>query len=50
MAETPESVNEDCYGDGWMIVVQPADPEELTGLLDKAAYEQFLKERAEQGD
>ncbi len=50
LAETPESVNEDCYGDGWMIVVQPADPEELTGLLDKAAYEQFLKERAEQGD
>ena len=50
LAETPEAVNEDCYGDGWMIVVQPADPAELKGLLDKAAYEQFLKERGEQGD
>ena len=33
-----ESVNEDCYGEGWMIVMQGADAAELTGLLDAAGY------------
>jgi len=45
LAERPEAVNEDCYGDGWMIVIQVGDAAEIEALLDAPAYEQYLKER-----
>jgi glycine cleavage system H protein len=35
---TPETVNSDPYGDGWMIEIQLDDPAELDGLLDAAGY------------
>jgi glycine cleavage system H protein len=34
----PGSVNTDPYGDGWMIVIQVADPSELDALLDASQY------------
>ncbi|MCB0736195.1 MAG: glycine cleavage system protein GcvH [Bacteroidetes bacterium] len=39
---TPESVNSDPYGDGWMIKVRISDASELDNLLDAAAYEASL--------
>jgi len=39
----PELVNKDCYGEGWMVVVKLANPKELDGLMDAAAYEAYLK-------
>jgi glycine cleavage system H protein len=47
LAEQPELVNADCYGDGWMLVLEPDDPSELEQLLDAAAYQQHVKDRAE---
>jgi glycine cleavage system H protein len=47
LAEQPEAVNEDCYGDGWMIVIAPSEPSELEALMDRAAYEQHIKSRAD---
>ena len=47
LAERPEAVNEDCYGDGWMVVVALDDPAEAERLLDAAAYAQHVKDRAE---
>jgi glycine cleavage system H protein len=47
LADQPELVNADCYGDGWMLVVEPDDPSELEQLLDAAAYQQHVKDRAE---
>ena len=38
MADNPEQVNGDPYGDGWMFVVEPATPGDDAGLLDAAAY------------
>ena len=38
----PEMVNKDCYGAGWIIVVEIADPKELDALMDAKAYEAFL--------
>ena len=35
---TPEVLNADPYGDGWMVRVRPADPDAVAGLLDAAAY------------
>ncbi|MBI2300292.1 MAG: glycine cleavage system protein GcvH [Armatimonadetes bacterium] len=38
----PEQVNQDPYGAGWIIQVRLADPAELDGLLDAAAYAQLI--------
>jgi len=39
---TPELVNDDPYGGGWLFEVVPAEPAELDGLLDAAAYQATL--------
>ncbi len=44
LESTPEAVNEDPYGKGWMLKVELSDPAELENLLDAAAYEAFVKE------
>ena len=44
LAGTPEVVNSDPYGDGWMIRVKVADPAQVEDLLDAAAYEQLVAE------
>jgi glycine cleavage system H protein len=44
LAKKPETVNQDPYGQGWMIVVAPADPKEWDQLLTAAQYEQFVAE------
>lgn len=38
----PELVNQDPYGEGWMIVVKPDDPNALKDLLDAGAYTAYL--------
>ncbi len=43
----PETVNEDCYGDGWMIALAVDDPAEVDDLLDAAAYARHVGERNE---
>lgn len=44
--DSPEQVNEDPYGDGWMIVIKIENPAELDGLLTAAEYEDYIKEEA----
>ena len=39
---TPELVNNDPYGGGWLFEVVPSDPSEVDGLLDAAAYQAGL--------
>jgi len=39
---TPELVNNDPYGGGWLFEVVPSDPSQLDGLLDSATYEGSL--------
>jgi glycine cleavage system H protein len=39
---TPEVVNSDPYGDGWMIEIRPADPSAPAALMDAAAYQATL--------
>ncbi len=38
LVETPELINQDPYGDGWIFKLEPADPSELDDLLDADAY------------
>ena len=42
LEDAPESVNDDPYGDGWMVKIKIADASELDGLMDAAAYEAML--------
>jgi glycine cleavage system H protein len=44
LTDTPELVNSDPYGDGWMFVVEMSDPAELGSLLDAAGYRQLTEE------
>ena len=42
--DAPETVNEDPYGNGWMIKVSLGDASELENLMDAAAYEALIGE------
>ncbi len=46
LVDAPELVNQDPYGEGWMVVIEPADPAEIDGLLDAAAYEALTIQEA----
>ena len=43
LSDAPEKVNEDPYGEGWMIRVQMSKPLEVDSLLTAAEYEDFTK-------
>jgi glycine cleavage system H protein len=43
LADSPEKINEDPYGDGWMVKVRLSDPAEVDGLLDVDAYKELLE-------
>ena len=47
LAEQPETVNEDCYGEGWMIAIKVEDESVLANLLDAAAYLKNVNDRSE---
>lgn len=44
--DSPEVVNEDPYGEGWLVKVKLADPSEADELMDAAAYKKLLEEEA----
>lgn len=44
LTDAPETVNEDPYGDGWMIRLQLENPGELDNLMSADDYKEFLKE------
>jgi glycine cleavage system H protein len=39
LADTPELINTDPYGSGWLVEIELADPAAVEGLLDAQAYE-----------
>ncbi|MGH2663730.1 MAG: glycine cleavage system protein GcvH [Actinomycetota bacterium] len=43
LSETPELINQDPYGEGWIVVVEMSDPAELDDLLDAQAYQQTVE-------
>jgi glycine cleavage system H protein len=45
VVDAPETVNEDPYGNGWLIRIRVSDPLEAEGLLDVDAYKQVLAEQ-----
>ncbi|MEK6278682.1 MAG: glycine cleavage system protein GcvH [Actinomycetota bacterium] len=44
VADSPETINSDPYGDGWLVKVKLSDPAEAEGLMDAAAYKAMLED------
>ena len=44
LVEEPETINDDPYGDGWLVRVRLTDPAEVDELLDAAAYRELLEQ------
>jgi glycine cleavage system H protein len=45
LSSTPETVNNDPHGAGWLIKVKLANPADVSGLMDAAAYQAFVSEK-----
>jgi glycine cleavage system H protein len=45
LSDAPETINEDPYEEGWMIVIEPSDAKDLDALMDAKAYRTFVEEQ-----
>jgi glycine cleavage system H protein len=45
LESTPEQLNQDPYGDGWIFVIEMADAAQVDSLLDAAAYRRLVEEQ-----
>jgi glycine cleavage system H protein len=45
VVDAPETVNEDPYGDGWLVRIRLSDPSEADALLDADAYKRLIEEQ-----
>ena len=45
LSDTPQMINEDPYGKGWIFAVEMSDAAEVDALMDAAAYQAFLGEQ-----
>lgn len=43
LEDAPDLVNQDPYGEGWMVLIEPANAAELDGLLSAADYKTFVE-------
>jgi glycine cleavage system H protein len=42
LKDSPEQINDDSYGEGWLVKVKLSDPSELDALMDSAKYQESL--------
>ena len=45
LEDSPELVNADCYGDGWILAIDETDDIDLEDLMDASAYRRHIEER-----
>jgi len=48
LADAPEKINQDPHGAAWLVKVRLADPKEISGLMDAAAYQAYIAEKAKE--
>ena len=48
LVDAPEKINTDPHNTAWLIKVQLADPKEVAGLMDAAAYQSYISEQAKE--
>jgi len=46
LTDTPELVNQDCYGEAWMVVLKVNDPAQADTLMDARAYQAYVEAEA----
>ena len=44
LTDNPERINEDPYGEGWLVKVKLSDPSEVDALMDAGAYRELLSD------
>ena len=44
LVDSPGRLNEDPYGEGWICLIEPADPSQFDSLLEAEAYRQLITE------
>ncbi|MDR1076530.1 MAG: glycine cleavage system protein GcvH [Xanthomonadaceae bacterium] len=44
LSDKPETINEDAYGEGWLMVIEVGEPDQLSGLLSPDEYAELLEE------
>ena len=47
LPDSPDMINEDPYGDGWIVKIQMSDPTDVDDLMESEAYEAFVAEQEE---
>ena len=48
LLDSPETINEDPYSDGWMIEIRLSDPDSLTNLMGPAEYSNYIAEESKE--
>jgi glycine cleavage system H protein len=48
LQNTPEKINTDPHGAAWLIKIRIANPAEITGLMDAAAYEAYIEDKSKE--
>jgi glycine cleavage system H protein len=48
LADAPEKINKDPHGAAWLVKVRLADAKEISGLMDAAAYQAYIAEKAKE--
>ncbi len=48
LLDSPETINEDPYGEGWMIKVRPYDPGEIEDMMDFEEYTEYVEKEIEE--
>lgn len=46
LTDSPETLNQDPYGDGWIVKITIANPDEISGLLSAADYRKYVEDEA----
>jgi glycine cleavage system H protein len=46
--DAPEKINSDPHGAAWLVKIRLADPKEVSALMDAAAYEAYIAEKAKE--
>ena len=48
LANAPEQINKDPHGAAWLIKVRLSDPKQISSLMDAAAYQAYIAEKAKE--
>jgi len=48
LADSPEKINQDPHGVAWLVKIRLADPKEISALMDAAAYQSYIAEKAKE--